>query len=119
MPLVRTFAERLGRGGFEPGPALLERLIGCDWPGNVRELRNVVERSLRLGDGAMELSSPAERPREVPFKEAKERVVEAFAREYLARLVEKHGRNVSQIARVAGINRNHVQLLLERYGLKE
>jgi DNA-binding NtrC family response regulator len=54
----------------------------------------------------------------LPFKEAKERVFEAFTREYLVALFRECGGNISQMARTAGINRNHVQRLLDRYGLR-
>jgi transcriptional regulator of acetoin/glycerol metabolism len=54
----------------------------------------------------------------VPFKEAKERLVESFTREYLAALLEKCGGNISRMAREAGIARNYVHRLVAKYGLK-
>ena len=40
--------------GHEKTPAFTDEVLGAllryPWPGNVRELRNVVERSLALGD---------------------------------------------------------------------
>ena len=53
-----------------------------------------------------------------PFKEAKERLVDSFTREYLVALLEKCGGNISQMAREAGIARNYVHRLVTKYGLK-
>ncbi len=53
-PLVHLFmaelSARLGVPPLELSPTVLRALARYPWPGNVRELRNVVERSLILGD---------------------------------------------------------------------
>jgi DNA-binding NtrC family response regulator len=111
--LARHFATHLGKGHpLSLSPDLLAQLRAHRWPGNVRELRNVVERAL-AGEAAL----PAD-AQELPFKEAKEQAVDTFTRGYLARLLERCGGNLSEMARQSGINRNHVALLLERHGLK-
>jgi two-component system response regulator GlrR len=120
--LVRHFISQLRRGPFEATEGLLASLAEYSWPGNVRELRNVVERALAggelgLGDGKARRSSKAELAA-LPFKEAKERLINAFTKEYLATLLEQCGGNLSQVARTAGIARNYVQRLVQRYGLK-
>jgi DNA-binding NtrC family response regulator len=138
--LVTWFADKMGRGGFGQSPALLHQLEMHDWPGNVRELRNVVERALSLGDaGLMDLhehrrASPApltldEEPRratspasadvlDLPFKEAKAQLVEAFERDYLTALLARHHGNISRAAAEAGIDRNYIHRLVKKYGLE-
>ena len=54
---------------------------------------------------------------ELPFKEAKERLVDAFTRSYLTALVERHGGNVSEAARASGLARTYLHELLARHGL--
>ena len=49
--LARFWLEQLGSGEESFTAAAVERLASHRWPGNVRELRNVVQRSLLLGDG--------------------------------------------------------------------
>ena len=66
------------------------------------------QRSLQAVDGINDL----------PFKEAKERLVESFTKEYLVGLLNKCNGNISQMAREAGIARNYVHRLVTRYGLK-
>ncbi len=124
--LARHFVQQMGRGDFELPRALLARFAAYHWPGNVRELRNLVERALAGADidplprepqAARALSS-GEHLTDLPFKEAKERLVDSFAKEYLAALLEKCGGNVSQAAREAGIARNYVHRLVQKYGLR-
>jgi DNA-binding NtrC family response regulator len=137
IPALATwFAEKMGRGSFAQSPALIEQLQRHDWPGNVRELRNVVERALSLGDAALadlgdhgrvpsspSLDSDQKRPSnpevlDLPFKEAKAQLVEAFERDYLTALLARHHGNISRAASEAGIDRNYIHRLVKKYGLE-
>ncbi len=133
IPTLATwFAEKMGRGSFAQSPALLDQLQRHDWPGNVRELRNVVERALSLGAAALgdlgdqappESSPAAKRPSnddvlDLPFKEAKAQLVEAFERDYLSALLARHHGNISRAASEAGIDRNYIHRLVKKYGLE-
>jgi DNA-binding NtrC family response regulator len=124
--LAQHFVKTMGRGDFDLPRALMARFAAYHWPGNVRELRNLVERALAGADvDPLPLESPAARAlattddiTELPFKEAKERLVESFTREYLVALLDKCEGNISQMAREAGIARNYVHRLVAKYGLK-
>jgi DNA-binding NtrC family response regulator len=142
IPALATwFAEKMGRGSFAQSPALLDQLQRHDWPGNVRELRNVVERALSLGDSALadigaedartpipgeageSVASAGKRQSnpdvlELPFKEAKAQLVEAFERDYLQALLARHHGNISRAASEAGIDRNYIHRLVKKYGLE-
>ena len=54
----------------------------------------------------------------LPFKEAKQRVIQDFERRYLAAVLHQYQDNLSQAAEHAGVNRRHFRKLLEEYGLK-
>jgi DNA-binding NtrC family response regulator len=134
--LVTWFAEKMGRGSFAQSPSLIDQLQKHDWPGNVRELRNVVERALSLGESALadlsdsRPSMPAVTEEtvekrqnnpdvlELPFKEAKAQLVEAFERDYLVALLARHHGNISRAASEAGIDRNYIHRLVKKYGLE-
>ncbi len=124
--LANHFVKGMGRGDFELPRGLMARFAAYHWPGNVRELRNLVERALAGADvdplpnessSARSLQSN-EGITDLPFKEAKERLVESFTKEYLVALLEKCNGNISQMAREAGIARNYVHRLVTKYGLK-
>jgi DNA-binding NtrC family response regulator len=116
-PLAQRFIEERGQS-FSISPALLARMQAYGWPGNVRELRNVVERVLAGSEPGDVLPQSASGAAGRSFKEAKERVVEEFIREYLGELFARHRGNISAVAREAGLSRNHVTELATRLGLK-
>jgi two-component system, NtrC family, response regulator GlrR len=124
--LVRGFLASLGRPDFELSTPLQDRLERHPWPGNVRELRNVVERALvGLGiESAEETLSSVRKPSDgtdlgtLTFKEAKDRLVEEFSQEYFEALFKRCERNVSKMARIAGIARPYAHRIVKKYGLR-
>ncbi len=124
--LIRHFVDAMGRGSFEPSAMLLDLFYAHPWPGNVRELRNSVERAL-AGVDAMLVPPPARgrgaadptaaSSAELPFKAAKEKMLDEFTRDYLSALLERSEGNVSAAARMSGIHRNYLHRLLQRYGV--
>ncbi len=97
------------------------------WPGNVRELRNAVERAVLLPNhptGGFEAPPKKEGSFgdvdiDVPFKVAKQQLVDEFDRRYLQALLEAHDNNISAAARAAGIERMSIYKMIRRLGLDE
>ncbi len=131
--LIAMFLDRAGRGDLakQVGGAALERLENYHWPGNVRELRNVITRAVALAGPDDDFQSlpfvlrPTAAAPEVqtaradrPFHEAKDELVARFEREYLTDLVQRAAGNLSQAARIAGLERKFLYKLLERAGLR-
>jgi transcriptional regulator with GAF, ATPase, and Fis domain len=139
--LVRAFLDDLserwypGEGRrFEVSPEAMDRLVSLPWQGNVRELRNTVERAASLADGtllgladfrvqarptssAAPASAVASIPSGLPFKDAKQKVVDQFEVAFLSVLLEKHGGNITRSAQEAGLTRYHLRELLKRHGI--
>ncbi len=134
--LVAMFLEKAGSPALAKqvgGPAL-ERLERYHWPGNVRELRNVITRAVALAGPDDDFQSlpfvlrptaaaPSDAPvafkADKPFHDAKDALVARFEREYLADLVQRANGNLSQAARIAGLERKFLYKLLERAGLRQ
>ncbi len=123
LRLAEQMLEELGLDSeLVRNERLKAALLGYQWPGNVRELRNAIERAAHLGaEHAVPMAAVApDRPPDVddlPFKEAKERIVASFERAYVERLLERHGKNISAAARDADIDRNYLYRLLKKHGL--
>ncbi|MCP3161896.1 sigma 54-interacting transcriptional regulator [Myxococcus qinghaiensis] len=133
--LIDTVLARLGKPPSALSDVTRALLTQYPWPGNVRELRNVVDRVVSLGEEALpdmdlpDVPAPVPpRPQEdtestqsltldLPFKEAKEQLIEGFERDYLRNLVERCEGNVSRAAREAGIDRVYLRKLLRKHGL--
>ena len=125
-PLVEHFFAELPPHERTPLPeAFLEWVRARSWPGNVRELENAVARAALLGaweepapptDAGIDASG-ANIDLSVPFRIAKQRVVDTFERRYLVALFEAHGGNVSAAARAAGLDRMSIYKAMSRLGL--
>lgn len=113
----------------------LRMLQKYQWPGNVRELTNILERAVSFSENGIisgshmefifseldhqnatggDVQISAVDPN-LPFKEAKQKVVESFEKDYLADLLERNKNNVSKAAREAKIDRKHLRNLLIKY----
>jgi Bacterial regulatory protein, Fis family len=51
------------------------------------------------------------------FREAKQRVVEAFERDFLLRALRRHGGNISKAAEEVGMYRQNLQLKMRELGI--
>ena len=132
--LAQHFLAKHARAnGPQPvlSPASIEELIEFDWPGNIRELENAIIRALHLADdGIIEprhlgLSAAAAPAPDwtrftgpgLSFKESKRRLIDAFEREYLARVISDSRGNVTKAALVARKERRELGKLLKKHGL--
>jgi DNA-binding NtrC family response regulator len=112
-------------------PLTAEALRACvahDWPGNVRQLRSAVEQALLLAPGpeitpadlfgsTCPPGTPSPVPAGLPFREAKERVVEAFERDFLLQALRRHGGNITKAAEEVGMYRQNFQQKMRELGL--
>ena len=55
---------------------------------------------------------------QMPFKDAKEQLIQAFERQYLVDLIERHGGNVSKAARAADMDRKSITRLLKKHEIR-
>jgi len=123
--LIDHFARQAGSGSLPPD--FVERAQRHDWPGNVRELKNAVERALLLPrhPHRFEVTAPSRGngfptiDLGVPFKDAKQALVDEFDRRYLAALLAAHDGNISAAARTAQVDRMSIYKMMRRLGLDE
>jgi len=108
-------------------PEVLACLASRSWPGNVRELQNFVRRlavfcpaaqvdmqHLRQAGGGAEPCAASQAEPLAPYKQAKAHVVDEFTKRYLKQVLERTGGNVSEAARISGIERVSLQKIIKR-----
>jgi len=132
---------RRHRGAQAPAPKFspdaIADLKSRPWKGNVRELQNVIEHAIVLAEGrdvidAVDLPMFDARPSThfplqgsylgegtalAGYHETRDRVINRFERDYLTWILQETEGNVSEAARIAGVNRATLYRMLERHGL--
>ncbi|HEX6924565.1 MAG TPA: sigma-54 dependent transcriptional regulator [Longimicrobiaceae bacterium] len=110
------------------------------WSGNVRELQNVMEHAVVLLEPGAEVqpddlpyldddfdalssgySGEALKisvPIEAEYHQAREQVITEFELSYFNRLVDRANANMSEAARLAGVDRTTLYRLMEKHGLQ-
>ena len=110
---------------------LMEIFMQRTWEGNVREMENVIMQGI-LFSGSDEIT-----PRDVGFKkktqnsgftgrifqdvaykDAKEQVLKQFNADFIGNLLKMNKGNVTQAARLCGLERQALQQIMRRYGMK-
>jgi DNA-binding NtrC family response regulator len=127
---ARQFAKRSGIKFAKVSRSAMEVLENYSWPGNVRELQNVMERAITLSSGDVltaEDLPDSVRNREaiavdrisrgLDFKQAKDRCIDSFERQYLTQLLDETSYNLSKVARLSGLNRRTIYRLMEKHGI--
>ncbi|RME68525.1 MAG: sigma-54-dependent Fis family transcriptional regulator [Nitrospirae bacterium] len=108
----------------------IEYLLQRPWKGNVRELQNVIKRAVIFATGqwidrrTLEASPPEPRALstissllDLPYRQAKEKLLEEFTTNYIRHLLNQTGGNVTRAAHRAGIHRQALQQLMRQFGI--
>ncbi|MGM0670067.1 MAG: sigma-54-dependent transcriptional regulator, partial [Gemmatimonadota bacterium] len=122
LPLARHFvtkyARSMGKAEKEISPAAAEVLEGYRWPGNVRELENAIERAMVVGQGG-EI-----RPQDLPLRveengpSGETTSLEAMEKDHIHRVLREMDWNVTQSAKVLGIDRATLYNKMKKYGIQ-
>jgi DNA-binding NtrC family response regulator len=125
------FCKEFKKEAKTVAPSFIQKLVSYPWRGNVRELENVISRAVLLSadtvirpeDLQVDLSDPAEclvteTVKVLPYKQAKASVLDRFNRGYLADLLGRNHGNVTRAAKECGLERQALQQVLRRYGIK-
>jgi DNA-binding NtrC family response regulator len=98
----------------------MAHLVAHDWPGNIRELRNLLERALVVTTGSLIQTSDfgfAAEP-SVEIDRVGPLSLEEVERRHIANVLRHADGNVSQAARILGIDRVTLYNKMRKYGLK-
>jgi len=129
--LLEKHSKKLEKSVNKISTDLMEIFMQRTWEGNVREMENVIMQGI-LFSGSDEIT-----PRDVGFKkkiqnsgftgrtfqdlaykDAKEQVLKQFNADFIGNLLIMSKGNVTQAARLCGLERQALQQIMRRYGMK-
>jgi Nif-specific regulatory protein len=123
---LTEFCRRARRKVPELSAAARKRLVEHPWPGNIRELRNLIERLVYLSPAdrieAEDLAfilSP--RGRDSMIEDVERSLADAtgrFQTEYIRRLIELCGGNMSRAAERLGLHRSNLYRKMRQLGME-
>ena len=110
---------------------LLNQFLRMRWEGNVREMENLIMRNILFSrsdeivpqDMGLNETGLPERSAgfisaETSYREAKERTLYQFNHTFIGDLLLAHRGNVTQAAKQCGLERQALQQIMKRYGIK-
>ena len=100
---IGQFARRLGVPALALPEAVVLKLARYDWPGNVRELRNLIERSMILGEFPPEFAADGGGAEPEPAES-----LHAVERRHILAILEACGGNRAEAARRLGVSRKTI-----------
>jgi two-component system nitrogen regulation response regulator NtrX len=118
---MRVFSAEHGRVPKEFTSEALDLLVDYSWPGNVRELRNEIERLvIMVQDSAVQatdLSLPngTHAARASTLHEARAQ----YERGFIVSKLKENNWNVSQTARLLGLERSYLYRKMKTYGIEK
>lgn len=128
---LNKYTDRLEKKFTGITSEVMKTLSRYSFPGNVRELENIMERAVALERGevlSMQslpqglLMEESNKSVNIPilskeFSTAKKIIIEAFEKKFLLERLKETRGNVSEAARIAGIERQSFQRLMKKYNL--
>lgn len=114
---LKKYATMMHKPITEISPEAMDILIRYDWPGNVRELKNAIERAMVLA------KPPAIRPQDLPIQiieeeQPEDETLEAVEKAHILKILNRTNWNITQSAKILGIDRVTLYNKIEKYKLK-
>jgi DNA-binding NtrC family response regulator len=129
--LLEKQSAELNRQGKKLSPELMHALVNAPWSGNVRELENVIIRGIMFSPGneicpedvgfagegkPSRCGSSANLT--ASYRDTKEQFLRQFHEDYIGKILAQTEGNVTQAAKICGIERQALQQLMRRYGIR-
>jgi two-component system nitrogen regulation response regulator NtrX len=119
---MRVFAAEHGRGPKDFSSEALDMMVDYSWPGNVRELRNEIERLVIMVQDSLIQAGDLSLPnggggptRTSTLHEARAQ----YEREFILSKLRENNWNISQTARLLGLERSYLYRKMKAYGIEK
>jgi len=129
--LLEKYSAKLKKPLKSLSRRAMEIFLYRTWKGNVREMENIIiqgilysagdeirTRDLGLSEEPAPLSMMENRFQNLPYRDAKEQTLQQFNAAYIGKLLSDSSGNVSKAARKCELERQALQQIMRRYGIK-
>jgi DNA-binding NtrC family response regulator len=129
---LKLFNKELKKNIEDISQEALNILESYRWPGNIRELENIIQRAVVICNEniikpehfpfPLTQTSPSDISKKdlnkIPYKEAKNKILESFDKEYITALLKETKGNISKSAQIANIDRKNFYKKLNELGIE-
>jgi DNA-binding NtrC family response regulator len=129
--LLEKHNRKLEKSVNKISTELMEIFMQRTWEGNVREMENVIMQGILFSSGdeitprdvgfkknTQNSGLTGRTFQDVAYKDAKEKVLKQFNANFIGNLLTMNKGNVTQAARLCGLERQALQQIMRRYGMK-
>jgi len=129
--LIKKHCVKLNKPVKSISPDLMKYFMKSTWEGNVREMENVILRGILFSstdvitpdDAGITLETAKEclvelSSQDLQYKDAKEQTLNLFNKNYISNLLSANRGNVTQAAKICGLERQALQQIMRRYGIR-
>ncbi len=115
---LKMYSETYGTQKLKFSSDCEKAILAYDWPGNVREIQNFIQRAVITAQSGtisredLGLQSPGETEYST-LREARE----TLDRELIQNALSRSPNNLTNAAKILGIDRKSLRILLEKYGM--
>jgi len=128
LPLIDHFMTEFCHKNHVPTKKFLPdaegMLLAYSWPGNIRELKNFVDKLLLLIDSSeisghlvSHLLNLSSLPEDLTDQGKLRKAKDSFERSYILSVLESNNWNITQTARLLGVNRSHLYRILDKFNI--
>ncbi len=112
---LKKYAEENSKDVINLSPEVIEFMLNYSWPGNVRELENMIEHGVILSTSNAVMM--AELPQDIIHPTpTEEKTIEAVTKVHILNVLEETKGNISEAAKILGIQRMTLYNKLKKYG---
>ncbi len=125
---IKRFCDEYGYTHKTTAPEVMQVLQNYSWPGNIRELKNIIERLVIMTSAGHITTADLPDHLQEKFEIVKDDFSEGLSLKelrdkiesnYIRFTLEKHGWNISQCARVLGIDRTNLHKKMNTLGISK